>query len=219
MSFITFPPMVPAATDRAATAGPPPRPLWMFASQPRFIASVMAGMLAYGTMSFTMSASPLAIVGCGFAHSEAHWVIFLHVCGMFVPSFFTGNLINRFGTTTVMAAGVALMLIGGAVALDGMNEWNFRIALTVNGIGWNFLFIGATALVTTCYQPNERGKAQALNDFLIFSTTATSSFMAAYVQDHLGWYPLNWFAVVMMMAAAGAVIWLRTQHRALSPAY
>jgi MFS family permease len=191
----------------------------MIASQPRFIASVMAGMLAYGTMSFTMSASPLAIVGCGFAHSEAHWVIFLHVCGMFVPSFFTGNLINRFGTTTVMAAGVALMLIGGAVALDGMNEWNFRIALTVNGIGWNFLFIGATALVTTCYQQNERGKAQALNDFLIFSTTATSSFMAAYVQDHLGWYPLNWFAVVMMMAAAGAVIWLRTQHRALSPAY
>jgi predicted MFS family arabinose efflux permease len=219
MSFITFPPMVPAATDRAAASGPPPRPLWMIASQPRFIASVMAGMLAYGTMSFTMSASPLAIVGCGFAHSEAHWVIFLHVCGMFVPSFFTGNLINRFGTTTVMAAGVALMLIGGAVALDGMNEWNFRIALTVNGIGWNFLFIGATALVTTCYQPNERGKAQALNDFLIFSTTATSSFMAAYVQDHLGWYPLNWFAVAMMMAAAGAVIWLRTQHRALSPAY
>lgn len=217
MSFITFPPMVPAATD--AAAGPPPRPLWMIASQPRFIASVMAGMLAYGTMSFTMSASPLAIVGCGFAHSEAHWVIFLHVCGMFVPSFFTGNLINRFGTTTVMAAGVALMLIGGAVALDGMNEWNFRIALTVNGIGWNFLFIGATALVTTCYQPNERGKAQALNDFLIFSTTATSSFMAAYVQDHLGWYPLNWFAVVLMMAAAGAVIWLHAQHRALIPAY
>jgi predicted MFS family arabinose efflux permease len=219
MSFITFPPMAPSATDTATAAGPPPRPLWMIASQPRFIASVMAGMLAYGTMSFTMSASPLAIVGCGFPQPEAHWVIFLHVCGMFVPSFFTGNLINRFGTTTVMAAGVVLMLIGGAVALNGMNEWNFRIALTVNGIGWNFLFIGATALVTTCYQPNERGKAQALNDFLIFSTTATSSFMAAYVQDHLGWYPLNWFAVVMMMAAAGAVIWLRAQHRVLSPAY
>jgi len=219
MSFISFPPMAPAATDAAAAAGPPPRPLWMIASQPRFIASVMAGMLAYGTMSFTMSASPLAIVGCGFPQPEAHWVIFLHVCGMFVPSFFTGNLISRFGTTTMMAVGVVLMLIGGAVALNGMNEWNFRIALTVNGIGWNFLFIGATALVTTCYRPNERGKTQALNDFLIFSTTATSSFMAAYVQDHLGWYPLNWFAVVMMMAAAGAVIWLRSQHRALSPAY
>ena len=218
MSFITFPPMVPVVTDTAAS-GPPPRPLWMIASQPRFVASVMAGMLAYGTMSFTMSASPLAIVGCGFPQPEAHWVIFLHVCGMFVPSFFTGSLINRFGTTTVMAGGVVLMLMGGAVALNGMNEWNFRIALTVNGVGWNFLFIGATALVTTCYQPNERGKAQALNDFLIFSTTATSSFMAAYVQDHLGWYPLNWFAVAMMMAAAGAVIWLRAQHRTLSPAY
>ncbi len=221
MSFISFPRMAPAAsTAGQAEAGtPPPRPLWMIARQPRFIASVMAGMLAFGTMSFTMSASPLAIVGCGFPHSEAHWVIFLHVLGMFVPSFFTGNLINRFGTTTVMACGVALMLVGGAVALNGMNEWNFRIALTVNGVGWNFLFIGATTLVTTCYQPNERGKAQALNDFLIFSTTATSSFMAAFVQDHLGWYPLNWFAVALMLAAAGAVIWLRSQHRALAPAY
>ena len=220
MSFISFPPMAPAAiASNTAAAAPPPRPLWMIARQPRFIASVMAGMLAFGTMSFTMSASPLAIVGCGFPHSEAHWVIFLHVLGMFVPSFFTGNLINRFGTTTVMACGVALMLVGGAVALAGMNEWNFRIALTVNGVGWNFLFIGATTLVTTCYQPNERGKAQALNDFLIFSTTATSSFMAAFVQDHLGWYPLNWFAVALMLAAAGAVIWLRSQHRALSPAY
>jgi MFS family permease len=212
--------MAPAATaSNAVAAAPPPRPLWTIARQPRFIASVMAGMLAFGTMSFTMSASPLAIVGCGFPHSEAHWVIFLHVLGMFVPSFFTGNLINRFGTTTVMACGVALMLVGGAVALNGMNEWNFRIALTVNGVGWNFLFIGATTLVTTCYRPNERGKAQALNDFLIFSTTATSSFMAAFVQDHLGWYPLNWFAVALMLAAAGAVIWLRSQHRALSPAY
>jgi predicted MFS family arabinose efflux permease len=219
MSFITFPPMAPPSATEHAKDASPPRPLWMIARQPRFIASVMAGMLAYGTMSFTMSASPLAIVGCGFPHAEAHWVIFLHVCGMFVPSFFTGNLINRFGTTTVMACGVALMLAGGAVALNGMNEWNFRIALTVNGVGWNFLFIGATALVTTCYRPSERGKAQALNDFLIFGTTATSSFMAAFVQDHLGWYPLNWFAVALMMAAAGAVIWLRSQHRVLSPAY
>jgi MFS family permease len=218
MSFISF----PSVAASAATAGPteaaaPPRPLLVIASQPRFIASAMAGMLAFGTMSFIMSASPLAIVGCGFSHAEAHWVIFLHVLGMFVPSFFTGNLINRFGATTVMSWGVVLMLIGVVAALAGMTEWNFRLALTVNGVGWNFLFVGATALVTTCYRPNERGKTQAFNDLLVFSTTATSSFMAGFLQDRWGWQPLNWFSVLLMLVAAAAVIWLRYQRASLSP--
>ena len=220
MSFITFPPIA-TTTSIAGTPeiAAPPRPLWVIASQPRFIASVIAGMLAFGTMSFIMSASPLAIVGCGFPHAEAHWVIFMHVLGMFVPSFFTGNLINRFGATTVMAWGVVLMLAGVAAALGGLTEWNFRIALTVNGVGWNFLFVGATTLVTTCYRPNERGKTQALNDLLVFSTTATSSFMAGFLQDRWGWQPLNWFSVLLMLAAAAAVIWLRVQRPSLSPAH
>ena len=189
MSFITFPPIAATASAASPTeATAPPRPLWEIASQPRFIASAMAGMLAFGTMSFIMSASPLAIVGCGFPHSEAHWVIFMHVLGMFVPSFFTGNLINRFGATTVMAWGVALMLAGVVAALSGLTEWNFRVALTVNGVGWNFLFVAATTVVTTCYRPNERGKTQALNDLLVFSTTATSSFMAGFLQDRCGQY-------------------------------
>ena len=220
MSFITFP-SVATSTSTASQAEivVPPRPLWVIASQPRFIASAMAGMLAFGTMSFIMSASPLAIVGCGYPHAEAHWVIFLHVLGMFVPSFFTGNLINRFGATTVMAWGVVLMLTGVVAALSGTAEWNFRIALTVNGVGWNFLFVGATTLVTTCYRPNERGKAQALNDLLVFSTTATSSFMAGFLQDRWGWQPLNWFSVLLIMSAAVAVIWLRYQRPTLSPVH
>lgn len=218
MSFITFPAVPTAAsTARRADIVAPPRPLWEIASQPRFIASAMAGMLAFGTMSFIMSASPLAIVGCGYPHSEAHWVIFMHVLGMFVPSFFTGNLINRLGVTTVMAVGIVLMLAGVVAALSGTAEWNFRIALTVNGVGWNFLFVGATTLVTTCYRPNERGKTQALNDLLVFSTTATSSFMAGFLQDRWGWQPLNWFSVLLMLTAAGAVIWLRYQRPTLSP--
>jgi MFS family permease len=219
MSFIGFPSVAASTAAVApAEASIPPRPLWVIASQPRFIASAMAGMLAFGTMSFIMSASPLAIVGCGFPHAEAHWVIFMHVLGMFVPSFFTGNLINRYGTTTVMSVGIVLMLLGVVSALSGMTEWNFRIALTVNGVGWNFLFVGATALVTTCYRPNERGKSQALNDLLVFSTTATSSFMAGFLQEKWGWQPLNWFSVVLMVMAAGAVIWLRLQRASLSPA-
>jgi len=219
MSFIAFPAMTPQPSPAQEKEVVPPRPLLEIASQPKFIASAMAGMLAFGTMSFIMSASPLAIVGCGFPHAEAHWVIFVHVLGMFVPSFFTGNLINRYGTTTIMACGVTLMMAGVAVALSGMTEWNFRIALTVNGIGWNFLFVGATTLVTTCYRPNERGKAQALNDFLVFGTTATSSFMAGFLQDKWGWYPLNWFSVVLLALAAFAVIWLRLQRATLQPAH
>jgi MFS family permease len=219
MSFISFPSVASAEQATSPSeAIAPPRPLLEIASQPRFIASVMAGMLAFGTMSFIMSASPLAIVGCGFPHAEAHWVIFMHVLGMFVPSFFTGNLINRFGATAVMAWGVALMMAGVVAALSGMSEWNFRIALTVNGVGWNFLFVGATTLVTTCYRPNERGKTQALNDLLVFSTTATSSFMAGFLQDKWGWQPLNWFSLLLMVAAASAVLWLRYQRPTSSPA-
>ena len=217
MSFITFPSIATTTSSAGQIEPAPPRPLWEIASQPRFIASAIAGMLAFGTMSFLMSASPLAIVGCGYPHAEAHWVIFLHVLGMFVPSFFTGNLINRFGTTTVMAWGVVLMLAGVAVALSGTAEWNFRIALAVNGVGWNFLFVGATTLVTTCYRPNERGKAQALNDLLVFSTTAISSFMAGFLQDRWGWQPLNWLSVLLMLAAAVAVLWLRYQRPSLNP--
>ena len=215
MSFIRFPPPQEAAgpgAEASADSVAPPRPLRAIASQPRFVAAALAGMVAFGTMSFLMSASPLAIVACGLPHTEAHWVIFLHVMGMFVPSFFTGNLITRYGTTTVMLWGIALLLLGIAAGLSGVTEWNFRVALTLNGIGWNFLFVGATTLVTTCYRPNERGKAQALNDFLVFGTTATASFMAGFLQERLGWYPLNWFSVLLVAVAAIAVGWLWLQR-------
>jgi MFS family permease len=215
MGFIRFP-----AADAASAAAPgapvlpePPRPLLSIAAQPRFVAAVVSGMVAYGVMAFLMTASPLAIVACGFAHAEAHWVIFMHVMGMFVPAFFTGNLITRFGTVPVMAAGIALLLGGVASGLLGLSEWHFRIALTLNGVGWNFLFVGATTLVTTCYRPNERGKVQALNDFLVFGTTAAASFLAGFMQERLGWFTLNWFALVLMVAAILAVLWLHLQQR------
>jgi MFS family permease len=132
---------------------------------------------------------------------------------MFVPSFFTGNLINRFGVLNVMFAGAAVLLAGITIALMGVGEWNFRLALSFNGIGWNFLYIGATTLVTTCYRPNERGKAQALNDFLVFGTTATASFLAGFLQERLGWFPLNRASIVLILVALLAVVWLRVQQR------
>nr|WP_294510470.1 MFS transporter [uncultured Rhodopila sp.] len=213
MSCIDFPPVREAVTTGGTTpTSMPPRSLLEIARQPRYAAAVIAGMIAFGTMSFLMSASPLAIVGCGLPHTEAHWVIFLHVMGMFIPSFFTGTLINRFGVLNVMFWGAAVLLAGVSVALTGTTEWHFRIALTLNGIGWNFLFIGATTLVTTCYEPSERGKAQALNDFLVFGTTATASFLAGFLQEQLGWFPLNRASIWLILVAVLAVAWLRVQR-------
>ena len=100
-----------------------------------------------------------------------------------------------------------------AAALLGLSEWNFRIALTLNGLGWNFLFVGATTLLTTCYRASERAKAQALNDFLVFGTTATASFLAGFLQERLGWFPLNRAAIVLILIAALAVLWLWLQQR------
>ena len=217
MSFIRFPSpaeVTAAASAAAGTANPaPPRPLREIAAQPRFIAAAVSGMVAYGSMSFLMSASPLAIVACGLPHAEAHWVIFLHVMGMFVPAFFTGSLITRYGTHPVMLWGIALLTLGVVVGLAGMTEWHFRVALTLNGVGWNFLFVGATTLLTTCYRANERGKVQAMNDFLVFGTTATASFLAGFAQERLGWIPLNWSSLVLMGIALAAVMWLRWQRQ------
>ncbi len=212
MSFIRFPPMQ-EATLAGAVAPEPPRPLLEIACQPRFVVAVIAGMMASGIMSFVMSASPLAIVACGLPHTEAQLVVLMHVLGMFVPSFFTGNLITRFGTMRVMVAGIVLLLVGVAAALGGLAEWNFRIALTLNGVGWNFLFVGATTMVTSCYRPNERGKAQAMNDFLVFGTTATASFLAGFAQERLGWEALNWLAIALPVAAALALGWLASRPR------
>lgn len=212
VSFIHFP-AVPVGTGGTAAEAMAPRHLRLIAAQPRFIAAVISAMVAFGVMSFLMSASPLAIVGCGLPHAEAHWVIFMHVMGMFIPAFFTGNLITRFGTTPVMLTGIAIVGIGVAAGVAGVGEWNFRIALTLNGVGWNFLFVGATTLVTSCYRANERGKVQALNDFLVFGTTATASFLAGFLLEHMGWLALNAFAVVLLLAALGAVTWLWAQER------
>ena len=209
MSFIRFPPVQPTGSH----AEGPKRSLWEIATQPGFAAAVIAAMASFGTMMFVMSASPLAMVGCGLPETEVPMVIFLHVMGMFVPSFFTGNLINRFGVENVMAAGAAILLVSVLVALDGITVWNFRVALALNGVGWNFLFIGATLLVTSCYRPSERGKAQALNDFLIFSVSAASSFLAGFLQERLGWINLNWGSIGLIAVAFGAVLWLRLQRR------
>ena len=186
---------------KAVDAEGPQRPLLEIISQPAYIVAVTAGMIAFGVMSFVMAASPLAIVQCGLDRTEAPVTIFVHVMGMFLPSFFTGHLINRFGIFNVMIAGSVVLVAGVAVALLGTTEWHFRGALSLNGLGWNFLFVGATTLLTTTYRPAERGKAQAFNDFVVFGTTTLASIMASVVLELKGWAVLNYIALVLVLVA------------------
>jgi MFS family permease len=171
-------------------------------------------VIAFGVMSFVMAASPLAIVMCGLKATEAPITIFVHVMGMFVPAFFTGNLIARFGVFNMMMVGIALLVLGVVVALTGVTEWHFRIALGLNGVGWNFMFVGATTLLTTTYRQAERGKAQAFNDFMVFGTTATASLMASVVLEVQGWAVLNYFALALVLVAFLVIGIFRLRHPA-----
>lgn len=195
LSFIEFPRVKPEDT-----AGPQ-RPLLEIVTQPTYLVAATGAMIAFGVMSFVMAASPLAIVQCGLDKTEAPITIFVHVMGMFVPAFFTGHLIQRFGVFNIMIWGIVLLIGGVAVALLGQSVWNFRIALGLNGVGWNLLFVGATTLLTTTYRPAERGKAQAFNDFMVFGTTATASLMASVVLEIQGWAMLNYVALALVSVA------------------
>ncbi len=195
LGFIEFP------VVKAEDVSGPQRPLFQIVTQPAYMVAAAGAMIAFGVMSFVMAASPLAIVQCGLSKTEAPITIFVHVMGMFIPAFFTGHLITRFGVFNMMTIGIALLVAGVAVALMGTTVWNFRIALGLNGVGWNFLFVGATTLLTTTYRPAERGKAQAFNDFMVFGTTATSSLMASVVLEVKGWAFLNYFAFALVCVA------------------
>ena len=208
LGFIEFP------VVKAEDASGPQRPLLEIVTQPAYMVAAAGAMIAFGVMSFVMAASPLAIVQCGLSKSEAPVTIFVHVMGMFLPAFFTGHLIQRFGVFNMMLAGIALLIAGVAVALLGTTEWHFRIALGLNGAGWNFLFVGATTLLTTTYRPAERGKAQAFNDFMVFGTTATASLMASVVLEVKGWAFLNYLAFALVCIALVVIVTFRLRHPA-----
>ncbi|HEY6982327.1 MFS transporter [Reyranella sp.] len=208
LSLIEFP------VIRTEDSTEPQRPLLEIVTQPAYMVAVAGAMIAFGVMSFVMAASPLAIVQCGLDKAEAPVTIFTHVMGMFIPAFFTGHLVARFGIFNVMLAGVALLVAGVAVALMGTTAWHFRGALSLNGVGWNFLFVGATTLLTTTYRPAERGKAQAFNDFMVFGTTTTASLMASVVLELKGWAMLNYFAFVLVCAALLVICLFRLRHPA-----
>jgi MFS family permease len=189
------------------------RPLAELVAQPAFIVAVLAAAFGYGVMNLLMTATPLAMGVCGHPYSAAATVISSHVVGMFAPSFVTGDLIRRFGVLNVMLWGVVLSLLCIGIALAGVEVANFWWSLVLLGVGWNFVFISATALLTETYHPAEKAKAQGVNDLVIFVTMATSSFSSGMILERSGWQVLNYAAIPFVVAIGVAVAWLAMKRR------
>ena len=171
------------------------RSLGEIVTQPRFAVALLCAVGSFALMTFVMTGAPLAMVGCGFTSDEATLGISWHVMAMFAPSFFTGRLIHRFGAPTIVAVGFALLIGCGLVALSGIQLWQFWVALILLGLGWNFGFIGSTAMVAECYRPEEKGKAQGFHDFVLFSCVAFASLMSGAVYNAWGWNMLAWIVL------------------------
>jgi predicted MFS family arabinose efflux permease len=190
----------------AAQGGAGARPLREIAAQPALIAAVLGAAVGYAVMILAMTATPLAMLGCGFGTAEVKPVIQWHVFGMFAPSFFTGALVARHGAPRIMQAGFVLLLGHVAVAAAGVEWLHFLGALVLLGVGWNFAFVGGTALLTQTYRPAEQTKVQALNEALVFGLVALASLGAGWLYDRIGWAALNFATVPMLLVALGAAV-------------
>lgn len=211
LQFLDIP--MPSEAERRGAQ----RPLPEIMRQPVFIVAALGAMIGYGAMSFVMTATPLAMVACEHSFASAAFVIQWHVVAMFAPSFFTGQIIKRFGVLQVMTTGALLNAVCILVNLSGTAVWQFWIALVLLGLGWNFLFVGGTTLLTEAYRPTERAKVQAVNDFLVFGTVTMTSFSSGLAHHNWGWITINLSVVPFLAVIATAAIWL-ARRRQMAPA-
>jgi MFS family permease len=207
--FLDIP--TPKAPEEGAPRGRTRREL---ITTPVIAVSVICAMVAYALMNLVMTSTPLAVVGCGFETSTAADIVSMHVLAMYIPSFFTGHLIARFGTRTIMATGLVILAGAGAVALHGVALENFYIALILLGIGWNFGFIGATSMLASSHTPEERGRMQGMNDLIVFGGVTVASLASGGLMNcsggnaQAGWASVNLAMAPFLMLAGGALIWL-----------
>lgn len=186
---------------------------------PAIAVAVICATVSYALMNLVMTSSPLAVVGCGFQTGDAANVVTAHVLAMYAPSFFTGHLIARFGAEKVVAIGLAILAASGAVALSGVELEKFYIALILLGVGWNFGFIGATAMLAKLYTPQERGRMQGLNDLIVFGGVTMASLSSGGLMNcsggsvQTGWELVNLAMVPFLVLAGGALIWLMGRGR------
>ncbi len=191
----------------------PTRPLRQIMRQPNFIVAALAGMMSYGIMNLMMTSTPLAMRAHDHQFNDSVHVIEWHVIGMYAPSFFTGSLISRFGVLQIILLGVLLNIFAIGSGLLGTGFTHFWWAMFLNGVGWNFMYIGASALLTECHTPAERAKTQATNDFMIFATMAVSSMSSGVLLQKSGWHAVNWGALPFILMAGFAVFWLMSRRR------
>lgn len=184
------------------------RPLREIVQQPQFLVAIFSAMVAYGVMNLLMTSTPLAMAGCGHSFADTAIVIEWHLLAMYAPSFFTGNLIIRYGTIRVMGVGALVLFSSIAVNISGTSVPHFVASLILVGIGWNFLFVGATSLVTESYSSSEKAKTQGLNDFIIFSTVAFTAITSGIIHELAGWKMLNMMVLPAIALALGAILWL-----------
>ena len=207
--FLDIPrPKPPAATDDRG------RSRRELLATPIIAVSVICAMVSYALMSLVMTSTPLAVVGCGFEQNIAADVVSAHVLAMYVPSFFTGHLIARFGVRTIVALGLVILGAAGVVALQGVQLENFFIALILLGVGWNFGFIGATTMLAASHGPHERGRMQGMNDLIVFGGVTVASLSSGGLMNcsggdaMVGWASVNLAMAPFLMLAGGALIWL-----------
>lgn len=200
----------PAAADLGAG-----RPLSTIARQPRFILAVVCGLISYLIMNFLMTAAPLAMKICGLTQESANLGLQWHVIAMYGPSFWTGRLITRFGASAIVAVGLALLAASAAVGLSGIEVAHFWTSLILLGTGWNFGFVGASAMVLECHRPEEKSRVQSFNDFIVFGSMAVGSFLSGGLLTSYGWTTVLLLSFVPLLLAALALIasWHRGMPR------
>lgn len=204
MSRIRFP-----ALPGQGLATPQGRPLGEIVRQPVFVIAAAGCAIGYGIMNLLMAATPIAMAQCSHPFKDAAFVLEWHVLGMFVPSFFTGKLIKRFGVLPIMTAGLALNVFCVAFALSGEDVMHFFWALLALGVGWNFLYIGGSTLATKAWAPEEKTRAQAALDFCVYSVMTLTSFSSGALVTTGGWTSMNLGALLPLAMMGAALLWLR----------
>ena len=210
-AVILFGVQLPRPTTAEASGG---RPLAVVARQPRFIIAVICGLVSYLLMNFLMTAAPLAMQLCGLPQSASNLGIQWHVIAMYGPGFITGRLISRFGAPGVVAVGFALIGAAALVGLMGLDTVHFWFALILLGIGWNFGFVGASALVLECHRPEEKTRVQSFNDFVVFGTMVIGSFLSGSLLTAYGWNTILWLSFIPLGLAVSALTVTAVARRA-----
>ncbi|MEM1175218.1 MAG: MFS transporter, partial [Pseudomonadota bacterium] len=182
------------------------------ARQPVFIVAILGGTAGYGVMTLIMTATPLSMhVNDGHSLEQTASVIRAHVLAMYLPSLVSGFLIERLGVSRLMSAGALLLLVTSIIGLQGQSVMHYWWALVMLGVGWNFLYVGGTTMLTYTYTPEERFRAQAVNEFLVFGTSATASMLAGAMMHYFGWLTLMWMPVPLLVITLLALVLVRRQ--------